>query len=115
MAKDQRREFVGRKFKGHDLAHLVGAILEAQGYKIRTSPEGPDGGVDIIAGKGILGFDPPRLAVQVKSQESPVDVKVLRELQGVMKNFGAEQGLIVAWGGFTNAVLKEAAESDQDN
>jgi restriction system protein len=87
----------------------VAALLEAQGYKVRNAPEGPDGGVDIIAGKGLLGFDPPRLAVQVKSQTSPVDVKVLRELQGVMKSFGAEQGLIVAWGGYTNAVLKEAA------
>jgi restriction system protein len=109
FAKDQIRDFIGQKFKSHDLAHLVGSLLEAQGYKVRIAPEGPDGGVDIIAGKGLLGFDPPRLAVQVKSGSSPVDVKVLRELQGVMKNFGAEQGLIVAWGGYTNAVQKEAA------
>jgi restriction system protein len=109
LAKDQIRVYLGQKFKGHALAQLVAALLEAQGYKVRTAPEGPDGGVDIIAGKGLLGFDQPRLAVQVKSQTTPVDVKVLRELHGVMKSFGAEQGLIVAWGGYTNAVLKEAA------
>lgn len=109
FANDQIRVFLGQKFKGHALAQLVGALLEAQGYTVRTAPEGPDGGVDIIAGKGLLGFDPPRLAVQVKSQSGPVDVKVLRELQGVMKSFGAEQGLIVAWGGYTSPVLKEAA------
>jgi restriction system protein len=37
-----------------------------------------------------------------------VDVGVLRELQGVMRQFGAEQGLLVAWGGVTKALAKEA-------
>lgn len=106
---DQIRDFIARKFKGHDLARLVGAVLEVQGYKLRISPAGPDGGVDIIAGYGPMGFDYPRMVVQVKSGDSPVDIKVIRELQGVMKNHGAEQGLVVAWGGYTNSVHKEAA------
>ena len=37
-----------------------------------------------------------------------MDVSVLRELQGVMPTFGAEQGLIVSWGGFKDSVLREA-------
>lgn len=44
----------------------------------------------------------------MKSSEDPLDVKVLRELQGVLKNFGAEQGLLVSWGGFKTSVIKEA-------
>jgi len=108
-ARDQIRDFIGRKFRGHGLARLAAAVLTAQGYKVRISPEGPDGGVDIIAGRGPLGFESPRLAVQVKSGDTPVDVKVLRELQGVMKNFGADQGLLVAWGGYRSSVDKEAA------
>lgn len=79
-------------------------------HKIQVSPEGPDGGIDIIAGRGPLGFESPRLAVQVKSSDSPVDVRVLRELQGVLKQFGAEQGLLVAWGGYNKAVAREAAK-----
>jgi restriction system protein len=55
-----------------------------------------------------MGFDPPRLCVQVKSSDTPEDVKTLRELQGVMRNFGAEQGLLVAWGGFKSSVHAEA-------
>jgi restriction system protein len=55
-----------------------------------------------------MGFDPPRLCVQVKSSNDPIDVKVLRELQGVMQNVSAEQGLLVAWGGFRQSVLAEA-------
>lgn len=110
LVRDQIREYVGRKFKGHDLSNLVAAVLTSQGYKVQVSPEGPDGGIDIIAGRGPLGFESPRLAVQVKSSETPVDVRVLRELQGVLKQFGAEQGLLVAWGGYNKAVAKEAAK-----
>jgi restriction system protein len=91
------------------MASLVGAILQAQGYKVRVSPSGPDDGVDIIAGRGALGFEPPRLIVQVKSVSSPIDVTVLRELQGVLSTFGAEQGLIVATGGYKSSVEREAA------
>jgi restriction system protein len=107
-ARDQIVKFINSQFKGHDLERLVGAILVAQGYTIKIVPEGPDGGVDIIAGRGALGFDPPRLAVQVKSSDSPVDVGVVRELQGVMGTFGADLGLVVAWGGYKGTVEKEA-------
>ncbi|MCR4428256.1 MAG: restriction endonuclease [Caldiserica bacterium] len=108
-ALDQIRGYISRKFKGHDLARLVGAVLESQGYKVQISPEGPDGGVDIIAGHGPMGFDDPRIVVQVKSGDSPVDVKILRELQGVMKNYGAKYGLMVSWGGYRGSVPKEAS------
>jgi restriction system protein len=57
-----------------------------------------------------MGFDPPRIAVQVKSSDTPVDVSVLRELQGVMPRFGADQGLIVSWGGFKESVTREARQ-----
>jgi restriction system protein len=55
-----------------------------------------------------MGFDPPRICVQVKSGDSPVDVSALRELQGVIGNFGAERGLLVSWGGFKDSVHREA-------
>jgi restriction system protein len=104
----QIRSCIAQKFTGHRLAHLVNAILVAQGYATQVSEPGPDGGVDIIAGRGPMGFDHPRLLAQVKSGDTQQDVKVLRELQGVMKNFRAEQGLFVAWGGFKRTVIAEA-------
>ncbi len=107
-AQDQIRALVGARFKGHELARLVTAILTAQGHQTFMSPPGPDGGVDIVAGGGPMGFDPPRLCVQVKSGGSPVGVGVLRELQGVMQNFGADQGLLVSWAGFKDSVYREA-------
>ena len=103
------RERIAQRFKGHDLARLVAALLEAQGYKARVSPPGVDGGVDILVGSGPLGFDAPRLVVQVKSQDTKVDVRVLREMSGVMERFHADHGLLVGWGGFNQIVRAEAA------
>jgi len=109
-AQDQITTYIGQRFRGHKLADLVTAVLSAEGYHVRQSPPGPDGGVDIVAGRGPMGFEPPRLCVQVKSSDRPVDVSVLRELRGVMSNFGAEQGLLVAWGGFKQSVDNEARQ-----
>jgi restriction system protein len=106
-ATDEITRYIGEKFHGHDLARLVEAILQAEGYSTELSPPGPDGGVDIIAGTGSLGFGEPRLAVQVKSGKGPIDVTVLRSLRGVMPEFGATHGLIVSWGGFNKAVYSE--------
>lgn len=110
-ADDQIRTYIGERFRGHDLARLVDAVLVAQGYQTFVSPPGADGGVDIIAGRGPLGFDPPRLCVQVKATTGRVDVTVLRELLGVLPHRRADQGLLVSWGGFTVPAVKEASQS----
>lgn len=111
IATDQIQQVISRKFRGHKLAELVGAVLRAQGYATHVSSPGADGGVDILAGSGPLGFDNPRVCVQVKSQDSPVDVGVLRELRGVMDANHAEHGLLVSWGGFKQSVLREAVSA----
>ena len=107
-ARDLIRNHIGQHFRGHELERLVTALLNAQGYQTQSAPVGADGGVDIVAGRGLMGFEVPRLCVQVKSSDQPQDVKTLREMQGVMKNFGANQGLLVAWGGFKDSVVAEA-------
>jgi len=111
LAHDQIVARIEGRFRGHDLARLVDAILTAEGYYTQASPPGRDGGVDILAGRGTLGLDSPRLCVQVKSSSSPADVTVLRALQGSMQTFQAEQGLLVSWGGVTSAVTSEARQS----
>ena len=93
---------------GYKFSNLVNAVLQAQGYTTHESSPGPDGGVDILAGSGPMGFSPPRMVVQVKATSSPVDVKVYRELMGIMQNYGADLGLLVSWGGFKGSVLKES-------
>jgi len=111
VARDQVLTFINRQFKGHHLSRLVEAVLQAEGYSTKISEPGPDGGVDILAGAGPMGFGNPRLSVQVKSSSSPVDVNVFRNLQGTLQTFRANQGLLVSWGGFKKSVLKEARTS----
>lgn len=108
-ARDEIVKYLASKFTGHALARLVAAILHAQGYVTKVSPPGRDGGVDILAAPGPLGFAEPKLCVQVKSSE--VDVKVLRELRGVMSTRAAQHGLLVAWGGFTGSCQQEARDA----
>jgi restriction system protein len=111
VARDQILDYIRRKFAGHRLAALVDAVLRAEGYLTRVSPPGPDGGVDILAGSGPMGFGQPRLCVQVKSSASPADVNILRGLQGILQNFHADQGLLVCWGGYKASVIQEARQS----
>jgi len=110
-ARDQILEYLNHEFKGHGLARVVEAVLKAQGYVTKRSAPGPDGGVDLLAASGPMGFDKPYLCVQVKSSDSPVDVTAFRNLQGVIKSFGADQGLFVSWGGFNLKVHEEARRS----
>jgi len=107
LARDQIADRVIRRFKGHDLERLVASILRAQGYVVRQSPTGADGGIDLLAGTGHLGFGSPRICVQVKSGQSPVDHPTFSQLLGAMQASGAEQGLLVSWGGFKSTVERE--------
>ena len=108
LAHDQIVAHIQARFSGHALADLVNEVLRADGWVTKPSPPGADGGVDILAGRGSLGLDEPRLCVQVKSQNSPVAVTAYRTLQGTMQTFRAQQALLVCWGGFNKAVLTEA-------
>ncbi len=109
-AHDQIVAQIQSRFTGHAMARLVEAVLKADGWVTRLSPPGPDGGADILAGRGSLGLDDPRLCVQVKSQTSPADVNIYRNLQGAMQSFKSEQDLLVCWGGFNKPAQAEAKQ-----
>ena len=96
-----------RKFSGDGgerLEDLVHRILEASGYTALRTRRGPDGGIDVVAGKGDMGFGIPRICVQVKSGHSPVGLPDYDRLQGNVQGFGADHGLLVSLGGFTRPV-----------
>lgn len=111
LARDQIAWLIAARFKGHGLTRLVEAILKAQGYTTYRSPEGADGGADILAGSGPLGFGSPRLCVEVKSENSPIARPTVDKLLGAVSKFGADEGLFVSWSGFKGNVQKELAAS----
>lgn len=103
-ARDLITQRISQRFKTSKFERLIEELLQAQGYVTARTGAGADGGVDIVAGRGSMGFDEPRIAVQVKSGESPEDIKAVRELRGVLEAFNAQRGLFVSWGGFKSSV-----------
>lgn len=91
---------VGALLSAQDLAMLVADILSTDGYRCQVAPPGPDGGVDIYAGKGLLGLS-DSLLVQVKSGKQVVTAPVVYQIMGNMLECGANATLIVSWSGFT--------------
>jgi restriction system protein len=110
IARDQIERRVASAFAGHDFTRLVGEILKAQGYIVNVSPPGADNSIDIVAGRGALGFEEPRLVVQVKSGNFVADQPTLQALIGAVQDTQADQGLFVCWGGFKRSVEQRRNE-----
>ena len=108
---DRIAERVRQKFTGHRLEYLVESILKAQGYTTQQTRRGADGGIDVVAGRGQMGFGEPKLCVQVKSGTTPVDLPDYNRLQGNVRSFGAHHGLLVSLSDFTRAVRNENERS----
>ncbi len=102
--EETTRDFVlkrlAQELKGHPLAEFISHLLIAMGYRTRLSQEGPDGGIDIIAHKDELGFEPPIIKVQVKSSDGSIGDPTVSALYG--KVSGSEFGLLVTLGTFTS-------------
>ncbi len=107
ISKDQILDFISRKFRGHDFAYLIAAIIKAKGFTVKVSPPGRDGGVDILASPGAFSFGEPRICIQVKSEDAPLSAEVYRELKGVMRDYRATHGILVSFGGFKNSIIQE--------
>ena len=105
--EETTRDFIlkrlAQEVKGHPFAEFVAHLLNTMGYRTRVSPEGPDGGIDIVAHKDELGFEPPIIKVQVKSTEGSVGDPQVSALYG--KVGPNEFGLLVGLGTFTNQAI----------
>jgi len=110
IARDQIERRVASAFTGHNFTRLVAEILKAQGYIVNVSPPGADNGIDIVAGRGALGFEAPRLVVQVKSGNVVADQPTLQALIGSVQDTHADQGLLVCWGGYKRSVEQRRNE-----
>jgi restriction system protein len=104
------RDFIlktlSREMKGHPLAEFVAHLLNAMGYHTRVSRPGVDRGIDIIATRDELGFEPPIVKVQVKSSDGATGRPDVQALYGNVEN--NEHGLFVALGGFTSQAVEFA-------
>jgi len=101
--EENTRDFIVKRLatelKGHTFAEFVAHLLGTMGYRSRVSPKGPDQGIDIIAHKDELGFEPPIIKVQVKSSEGSVGAPIVSALYG---NVAAGEFGLLALGTVTN-------------
>jgi restriction system protein len=104
--EEQTRDYILKKLaqelKGGPFEDFIAHLLQAMGYKTRQPKrgKGADGGVDIIAHRDDLGFEPPIIKVQVKSKEGTVGNADVSALQG---NCGEREfALFITLGDFTN-------------
>ena len=86
-----------RTLSWRDFERLVAAHFERQGYAVTITPDGADGGVDVVATKN----GETHLVQCQQWRASKVGVSVVRELYGVMSARGAVGGFVVSIGEFT--------------
>lgn len=89
-----------------EMQELVAGLLRAMGYKTRISPSGSDRGKDIIASPDGLGFEDPRIVVEVKHRGAAMGSQEIRSFLGGRHEH--DRGLYVSTGGFTKDARYEA-------
>ena len=99
--KDYILKELSRQLKGYDLEAFVADLLNAMGYRTILSPHGGDSGIDIVAYKDEL---PPRIAVQVKSQDNDIKETTIQSLKGAM--MPGDYGLFVTLSNYTKNAQK---------
>ena len=103
--KQSTKDFIlkelSRNLKGYALESFVGNLLNAMGYRTELALQGGDSGVDITAYKDEL---PPRILVQVKSQDGDIKETMLQALKGAMRE--GDYGLFVSLSGYTKNAKK---------
>lgn len=99
--KDFILKELSRQFKGYDLEGFVADLLRAMGYRTTVSPQGGDSGIDITAYKDEL---PPRILVQVKSQDGEIRETTIQSLKGAMRE--GDYGLFITLSNYTKNAQK---------
>jgi restriction system protein len=99
--KDFILKELSRQLKGYDLEEFVADLLRAMGYRTTVSPHGGDSGIDITAYKDEL---PPRILVQVKSQDGDIKETTIQSLKGAMRE--GDYGLFVTLSNYTKNAQK---------
>lgn len=99
--KDFILKELSKNLKGYDFENFVADLLRAMGYRTLLSPHGGDSGIDITAYKDEL---PPRIVVQVKSQDGDIKETTIQSLKGAMRE--GDYGLFVTLSNYTKNAKK---------
>ena len=97
------KDFVIKRLKGsldpYKFERFVAYLLEQMGYHTRVTQKSNDGGIDVIASRDELGFEPPIIKVQCKQTLGNTGQPDVAQLYGHIES--REYGLFVSLGDYT--------------
>ncbi|MCG5957870.1 restriction endonuclease (plasmid) [Acinetobacter nosocomialis] len=96
---------------GYQFEEFVAHLLECMGYVARITQRSGDGGVDIIAHKDVLGFEPPIIKVQCKKTQSVNGLPEINQLLGTLGD--DEYALFVNLGSYTIQARNKATNKSR--
>ncbi|MBB3909755.1 restriction endonuclease [Sphingomonas desiccabilis] len=103
QVQESTEDFIIKRLKtgqsSYQFEHFVAHLLKCMGYFSRVTQASGDGGVDIIAHRDELGFEPPIIKVQCKQVVSTIGRPEVQQLHGAIER--GEHGLFVTLGGFS--------------
>ena len=103
QVEESTEDFIIKRLKttqtSYQFEHFVAHLLKCMGYYSRVTQASGDGGVDIIAHRDELGFEPPIIKVQCKQILSTIGRPDVQKLFGAIER--EEKGLFVTLGSFS--------------
>jgi len=103
MAQESTDDFIIKRLKSgltpYEFEKFIAHLLTCMGYHARVTQQSSDGGVDIIAHRDELGFEPPIIKVQCKQMLGNHGRPDVQQLNGLLER--DENGLFVTLGGFS--------------
>lgn len=90
---------IKKKLDPYGFEHFIAHILECMGYTARVTVKSADGGVDVVAHRDELGFEPPIIKVQCKQITSQSSEPEVSQLLGTLGE--GEYALFVNLGSYS--------------
>lgn len=104
QVEESTEDFIIKRLKTkltpYEFEKFIAHLLTCMGYHARVTQQSSDRGIDIIAHKDELGFEPPIIKVQCKQTLDQIGRPKVQELHGAIEL--GEHGLFVALGPFSN-------------
>ncbi|NHB57872.1 restriction endonuclease [Acinetobacter sp. 194] len=88
-----------QKLSGHEFEKFIAHLIQCMGYNTRVTKKSGDGGVDIIAHKDALGFEPPIIKIQCKRTSGSSGEPEVSQLLGTLGD--GEVALFINLGSYT--------------
>lgn len=96
---------------GIEFEHLCQSLLQKAGFKLETTKQSGDGGIDLIA-KNHQPFLSGKYIIQCKRYSGSVGEPILRDLYGVVMAERANKGILISTGVFTMSAIRFASDKN---